>query len=68
MIGRIEISSPRHKIIMKHLKQQNMTYSQHLLHAGRVAARLAVCSGALFIHAVFPFILVDFASKRVEMK
>jgi len=45
-----------------------MTYFQHLLHAGSAAVRLAACSGALFIHAVFPFILVDFASKRVEIK
>jgi len=53
---------------IKHLKEQNMNYVQHLLHATKTSAKLAVCSGVLLVHAIFPFILVDFASKRVEMK
>jgi len=68
MIGRIGISSQRNNMLTKHLKEQNMSYVQHLLHATKTSAKLAACSGALLVHAIFPFVLVDFASKRVEIK
>tara|TARA_B100000900_G_C20490790_1_gene679476 strand:+ start:877 stop:1044 length:168 start_codon:yes stop_codon:yes gene_type:complete len=55
-------------MLTRHLKEQNMTYPQHLLHAGKYSAKLLLCAGGLLIHAIFPFILVDFASKRVEIK
>ena len=68
MIGRKGISFQRDNMPIKHLKEQNMSYVQHLLHATKTSAKLAACSGALLVHAIFPFVLVDFASKRVEMK
>ena len=55
-------------MLTKHLKEQNMSYMQHLLHATKTSAKLAACSGVLLVHAIFPFVLVDFASKRVEIK
>ena len=46
---------------MRHLKDNNMTYWQHWW--------LAISSSvALFIHAWFPFILENYASKNILSK
>ena len=68
MSGKIGISFQRTNMLAKHLKEQDMTYFQHLRHAGKCSAKLVLCSAVLVVHAIFPFILVDFVSKRVEIK
>ena len=54
--------------LTRHLREQNMTYVQHLLHALRYSVMLGICSAVLILHAFFPFILEKFASDRVEIK
>jgi len=43
---------------MKHLKENNVTYFQHLLFAWKIA-------GALFIHGLLPNVLVTYASDKL---
>ena len=45
-------------MVNKHLKEQNLTYFQHWLTATK-------CGIALLIHAWFPFILENYASKKI---
>jgi len=54
--------------VSKHLKEQEMTYFQHLAHALKYSSILAVCSFVLIFHAFFPFVLERFASDRVDIK
>jgi hypothetical protein len=56
------------ELLTKHLREQEMSYFQHLLHALVYSATLAVCSVVLVFHAFFPFVLEKFASDRVEIK
>ena len=48
-------------MVNKHLKEQNLTYFEHWLTATK-------CGIALLIHAWFPFVLEDYASKRICKK
>jgi hypothetical protein len=54
--------------LTKHLREQNMTYLQHLAHALKYSAKLAACSLVLVIHAFLPFIFEKYASDRVDIK
>jgi hypothetical protein len=56
------------ELLSKHLREQDMSYLQHLVHALTYSATLAVCSVVLVFHAFFPFVLEKYASDRVEMK
>jgi hypothetical protein len=56
------------EILTKHLREQNMTYIQHCVHALTYAATLAICSVVLVFHAIFPFVLENYASSKVEVK
>lgn len=44
---------------MSHLKEQGMSYFKHLVHAWSMA-------GALIIHGLFPELLKDYASKKIN--
>ena len=46
------------KIMIKHLKAQNVGYFTHLCRALKI-------SGALLIHAFLPDVLSDYASKEI---
>jgi hypothetical protein len=56
------------ELLSRHLREQDMSYLQHLVHALTYSATLAVCSVVLVFHAFFPFVLEKYASDRVEMK
>ena len=44
-----------------HLQEVDMTYTQHLIHAWKMA-------GALLIHGLFPSILTTYASDKMNEK
>jgi hypothetical protein len=45
-------------LVVKHLKEQNVSYIKHWWRAMKI-------SGALFIHAFLPDVLSDYASKEI---
>jgi|TARA_R110002153_G_C12973961_1_gene461699 hypothetical protein len=45
--------------MMKHLKENNVSYLEHWWRAMK-------CSGALFIHAFVPNVLTEYASKELS--
>ena len=47
--------------MFKHLKETNTTYLRHWL-------RAMSCAMALIIHAFYPDVLTDYASKKLEKK
>ena len=54
--------------LTSHLREINKSYFVHFKDAFYYGLRLLIGGLAAIIHAIFPFILVDFASKRVELK
>ena len=57
ILKRIMISSIE-SLVVKHLKEQNVSYIKHWWRAMKI-------SGALFIHAFLPDVLSDYASKEI---
>jgi len=53
-------------ILMKHLRDQNLTYIGHLLYAWNLAMRLFLLSLISLVHGVFPFIWVRSVSDKVH--
>ena len=51
---------------MKHLKEQNETYMQHLKKAMYFAGWLLVGSVCAFVHALAPFILTKTTTKIIS--
>lgn len=49
----------------EHPQAVNETYGQHLRFSARCASRLFLASMAGFIHAVFPFVLVNTCSNII---
>jgi hypothetical protein len=47
--------------VIKHLKENNVGYFKHLFFALRIA-------GALIIHAVIPWVLVNYASDKLNAR
>ena len=43
-------------IFTAHTDKQNITYTEHLIFASRIGARLLVSVIAFFLHGIFPFI------------
>ncbi len=52
--------------LTEHLYDTNMRYFDHMKFALRTSARLLAAGSLCAIHAFFPFIFVDSASKRVK--
>ena len=55
-----------HHILMKHLRDQNLTYFGHLLFAWNIAMRLFLLSLTAVVHGVLPSIWVRSVSDRVR--
>ncbi len=51
---------------LEHPESVGETYFQHLRFALGVSFRAAFAAAACFVHAFFPFICVDTASKELE--
>jgi hypothetical protein len=49
-----------------HLKEQKLTYFQHLRNALKEAFRAGIVVNILFIHAVFPFIFDNYFSRYIK--
>jgi hypothetical protein len=54
------------KFYNKHLKENGMSYFQHLWFALMLARKTSGCAIASLIHAFIPFILVDHTSKTIN--
>jgi len=55
-----------HHILMKHLREQNLTYFGHLLYAWNIAMRLFLLSLTAVVHGVLPSIWVRSVSDKVR--
>ena len=55
-------------LLTKHLREQGMTYFQHVKHALGSAVVLAGCTIVLVFHAFFPFLMETYSSDRVDIK
>ena len=53
-------------ILMKHLRDQNLTYIGHLLQAWNLAMRLFLLSLTALVHGVLPSIWVHSVSDKVH--
>ena len=53
-------------ILMRHLRDQNLTYIGHLLQAWNLAMRLFLLSLTALVHGVFPSIWVHSVSDKVH--
>lgn len=51
---------------MKHLKDVNMTYTEHWMFAWILALKLFLLSLIALVHGIFPFILVHLVSDGVK--
>ena len=51
---------------MKHLKDVNMTYTEHWMFAWILALKLFLLSLIALVHGIFPFILVHSVSDGVK--
>jgi len=49
-----------------HLKEQKLTYFQHLGRALKMAFKAGIAADILFIHAFFPFIFGSYFSKYIK--
>ena len=49
-----------------HLKEQNLTYFQHLRNALKEAFCAGIAMDILFIHAFFPFIFDNYFSRYIK--
>ena len=49
-----------------HLKENNISYFRHLVFAITLSRIFLEASILLSLHAIFPFILIDCASKRIK--
>ena len=49
-----------------HLKEQKLTYFQHLTHALNMAFKAGIAADILFIHAFFPFIFDKYFSCYIK--
>jgi hypothetical protein len=54
------------KFYNRHLKENGMSYSQHMKFALFLAAKTFGCALASLIHACIPFVLVDHTSKTIN--
>jgi hypothetical protein len=50
----------------EHLSKAREGYFEHALHACKYSLIFAGCSLFCLFHAIFPFFLVDYASKRAR--
>jgi len=48
----------------EHLKKARENYFEHFVHALTYSFKFAKCSLFCVFHAIFPFFLVDYASKQ----
>ena len=55
-----------HHILMKHLRDQNLTYLGHLLQAWNIAMRLFLLSLTALVHGILPSIWVRSVSDKVH--
>jgi rhamnose utilization protein RhaD (predicted bifunctional aldolase and dehydrogenase) len=54
------------KFYNRHLKENDMSYFQHLKFALFLSVKTSGCAIASLIHAFLPFILVDHTSKTIN--
>ena len=54
------------KFYNRHLKENDMSYFQHLRFALMLARRTLGCAVASVIHAFIPFVMVDHTSKTIN--
>jgi len=54
------------KRLTRHLKEVDLTYSQHMRRALSISCRLALASASCFIHAFAPFIFETNASTTIK--
>ena len=54
------------KMDKNHLKEQNLTYFQHLTNALKMAFKAGIAADILFIHAFFPFIFDNYFSRYIK--
>ena len=52
---------------MKHLKDVNMTYTEHWMFAWILALKLFLLSLIALVHGIFPFILVHSVSNKIRI-
>jgi len=53
------------KIEISHLRDNDVTYFQHMKRAVGWSARLGAAGAALLIHSFFPFIFTHYASSSI---
>ena len=51
---------------MKHLKDEGMPYTKHLIFAWRLGLKLFLLSLTSLVHGIFPFIFTHTVSDKVE--
>jgi len=54
------------KIIIPHLRDNNISYFKHMRRALSWSSRLAAANAALSIHAFLPFVFTKIASKTIS--
>ena len=54
------------RIEMRHLKEQQLTYFQHLGRALNMAFKAGIAVDLLLIHAFFPFIFNNYFSRYIK--
>ena len=52
--------------MMKHLKDQDETYFEHMINASKISYFLLLLSAKCFIHAVLPFVYTDAVSSNLD--
>lgn len=53
-------------LFTKHPKSVNETYLQHMRFSLKYSFKFILCAIAAFVHAIFPFLFTNYASKKVE--
>lgn len=54
------------KLFTQHPKENHQTYLEHFKFALRFSTKLIIAGIAVFIHSIFPFLLVDYGSCIVK--
>lgn len=52
-------------IFTEHPRSVNESYLQHMAFATRYAFQLGLCTMAAIIHSIFPFLFMNYCSKKI---
>ena len=53
-------------LFMKHPKEQDETYGQHLVQAWKISIKSLQISTILFVHGLFPFLFVQSGTIKIK--